>query len=147
MLSERVRARVAAAHFWHLATVNPDGSPHVSPMWVDIEDDHIVFNTAVGRVKEENLRRDPRLSLSCVDPADPYDRVVIRGRAVDFVLGEEADRSIDALARKYLGVEHFAWRVPGEQRVKVVVLPTHARHVVGVEPFRPGSGPLRPPER
>ncbi|XVV07429.1 PPOX class F420-dependent oxidoreductase [Actinosynnema sp. CA-248983] len=147
MLEERVRARVAAAHFWHLATVNPDGSPHVSPMWVDVEGDHIVFNTAVGRVKEENLRRDPRVSLSCVDPADPYDRVVIRGRAVDFILGAEADRSIDALAHKYLGVPRFEWRVPGEQRVKVVVEPTHARHVVGVEPYRPGSGPLRRPDQ
>lgn len=147
MLDEFVRARVAAAHFWHLATVNPDGSPHVSPMWVDVEGDHVVFNTAVGRVKEENVRRDPRVSLSSFDPDNPYDRVVIRGRVVGLVLGEEAVRSIDALARKYLGVERFEWTVPGEQRVKVLVEPTHARHTVGVEPFRLGAGPLRRPDQ
>lgn len=64
-----------------------------------------------------------------------------------FVLGEEADRSIDALARKYPGAERYKWTVPGEQRVKFLVEPTHARHVAGVEPFRSGTGPLRRPEQ
>lgn len=140
-LNEQVRAWIAAPRFWHLATVNLDGSPHVSPMWIDLEGDYIFFNTAVGRVKEENLRRDPRVSLSCVDTGNPYDRVVIRGRAVEFVVGAEADRSIDQLAKKYVGTDRFEWRVPGEQRIKILVEPTRVRHIVGVEPFRPGILP------
>ena len=140
-LSEQVRARVAAPNFWHLATVNQDGSPHVTPMWVDVEGDHLVFNTAVGRVKEENLRRDPRVSLSCADTGDPYDRIMIRGRVVRFVEGEEGERSMDRLAKKYVGTDRFEWRIPGERRVKILNEPTHVRHVVGVEPFRPGILP------
>ncbi|WP_446681657.1 hypothetical protein [Amycolatopsis plumensis] len=66
------------------------------------------------------------------------DRVVIRGRAVEFIEGDEADRCIDRLAKKYAGTDHFAWRIPGERRVKILVEPTSVRHVVGVEPFRPG---------
>ncbi|RSN39304.1 PPOX class F420-dependent oxidoreductase [Amycolatopsis sp. WAC 04197] len=137
-LNEQIRDWVVAPNFWHLATVNLDGSPQVSPMWVDIEGDFIVFNTAIGRVKEENLRRDPRVSLSCLDMADPYDRVVIHGRAVEFVEGDEADRCMDRLAKKYVGTDRFEWRIPGERRVKVLVEPTRVRHVVGVEPFRRG---------
>ncbi|MEU9690358.1 PPOX class F420-dependent oxidoreductase [Amycolatopsis japonica] len=137
-LSEQIREWVVAPNFWHLATVNQDGSPQVSPMWIDVEGDFIVFNTAIGRVKEENLRRDPRVSLSCLDTVDPYDRVVIHGRAVEFVEGDEADRSMDRLAKKYVGTDRFEWRIPGERRVKVLVEPTRVRHVVGVEPFRRG---------
>ena len=140
-LSERVRERVAAPNFWHLATVNLDGSPHVSPMWVDAEGDYIVFNTAVGRVKEENLRRDPRVSLSCVDTDNPYDRIVIRGQVVEFVEGAEAERCMDRLAKKYVGTDRFEWRIPGERRVKMLAEPTRVRHVVGVEPFRRGILP------
>ncbi|RKT54874.1 PPOX class F420-dependent oxidoreductase [Saccharothrix australiensis] len=142
-LDDTVRARLLAPNFWHLATVNADGSPQVTPMWVDLEDDHVAFNTALGRVKVDNLRRDPRVSLSCVDGANPYDRVEVRGRAVRFVTGEEADRHIDHLARKYTGAERYEWRVPGERRVKVLVAPTRVRRVVGVEPFRPGVLPGR----
>ncbi|MGK4591816.1 PPOX class F420-dependent oxidoreductase [Amycolatopsis sp. w19] len=137
-LSEQIREWVVAPNFWHLATVNQDGSPQVSPMWIDVEGDFIVFNTAIGRVKEENLRRDPRVSLSCLDTVDPYDRVVIHGRAVEFVEGDEADRCMDRLAKKYVGTDRFEWRIPGERRVKVLVEPTRVRHVVGVEPFRRG---------
>jgi PPOX class probable F420-dependent enzyme len=140
-LSEQVRARVAAPTFWHLATVNRDGSPHVTPMWVDIEGGYVMFNTAIGRVKEENLRRDPRVSLSYIDTDNPYDRIEIRGRVVRFIEGDEADRSIDRLAKKYVGTDRFEWRIPGERRVMVLVEPTRVRHVVGVEPFRPGMLP------
>ncbi|MFE9747857.1 PPOX class F420-dependent oxidoreductase [Saccharothrix saharensis] len=140
-LDAEVRARLLAPTFWHLATLNADGSPQVTPMWVDLDGEHVVFNTALGRVKEENLRRDPRLSLSSVDPDNPYDRVEIRGRAVRFVVGDEAERGMDRLARKYVGTERYEWRIPGERRVMVLVEPTRVRHVVGVEPFRRGILP------
>ncbi|MCE6998137.1 PPOX class F420-dependent oxidoreductase [Saccharothrix sp. S26] len=140
-LDAEVRARLAAPVFWHLATLNADGSPQVTPMWVELVGDHVAFNTALGRVKEENLRRDPRLSLSAVDPDNPYDRVEVRGRAVRFVVGDEAERGMDRLARKYVGTDRYEWRIPGERRVMVLVEPTRVRHVVGVEPFRPGVLP------
>lgn len=140
-LDEQIRGWVTAPNFWHLATVNGDGSPQVSPMWIDVEGDYIVFNTAVGRVKEENLRRDPRVSLSCADTDNPYDRVVIHGRAVEFIEGDEADHCMDRLAKKYVGTDRFEWRIPGERRVKILVEPTRVRHVVGVEPFRRGILP------
>lgn len=140
-LSKQVRERIAAPNFWHVATVHPDGAPHVSPMWVDVEGDYILFNTAAGRVKEENLRRDPRVSLSCVDVENPYDRIVIHGRVVEFVEGDEAERCMDRLAKKYVGTDRFEWRIPGERRVKILIEPTRVRHVVGVEPFRRGFQP------
>ena len=140
-LTEQIRGWLAAPNFWHLATVNRDGSPQVSPMWIDAEGDYIVFNTAAGRVKEENLRRDPRVSLSCVDTENPYDRVVIHGRVVEFVEGDEAENCMDRLAKKYVGTDRFEWRIPGERRVKILVEPTRVRHVVGVEPFRRGILP------
>ncbi|MER7704110.1 PPOX class F420-dependent oxidoreductase [Kitasatospora sp. NPDC097605] len=138
-ISKDVRDRIAAGHIWHVGTVNADGSPHVSPMWVGMEGDLLLFNTSVGRVKERNLRRDPRVCLSLSDPADPYDRVQIRGRVVRFVEGEEADRNMDRLARTYLGAESFGWGIPGERRVVVLIEPTRVSRVVGVEPLPPGA--------
>ncbi|WP_433259906.1 PPOX class F420-dependent oxidoreductase [Actinosynnema sp. CS-041913] len=137
-LSEPMREWLAAPNFWHLATVSADGWPQVTPMWVHVEGEYVMFNTAIGRVKEENLRRDPRVSLSCTDSENPYIRMEIRGRVVQFIEGDEAERSIDLLAKKYVGTERFEWRVPGERRVKILVAPLRVRHVVGVEPFRPG---------
>ncbi|MEU3961696.1 TIGR03618 family F420-dependent PPOX class oxidoreductase [Streptomyces buecherae] len=141
-LSEAVRARLRAPLIWYVGTVFPDGAPQVSPMWVDLEGEgELTFNTSVGRVKEENLRHDPRVYLSHADAANPFDRVQISGEVARFVEGEEAHERMDRLARKYLGSERFEWIMPGEQRVAVIVRPTKVRHIVGVEPFRPG-GPV-----
>jgi PPOX class probable F420-dependent enzyme len=82
----RGRRRLAAPG--PMATLNPDGSPQLTPVWAGLEDGQIAINTSVGRVKEENLRRDPRVSLCCMDTENPYHRVEIRGRAVRFVVGE-----------------------------------------------------------
>ncbi|GGY07799.1 TIGR03618 family F420-dependent PPOX class oxidoreductase [Streptomyces hiroshimensis] len=134
-----IRARIETPHIWYVATVNPDGSPHVSPMWLGLDGDLLLFNTAIGRIKERNLRREPRVCLSHADPADPYDRVQIRGRAVRFTEGPEADRNMDGLARSYLGTERFEWRVPGERRVIVLLEPSRIHRVTGIEPFPPGA--------
>ncbi|AUY48534.1 PPOX class F420-dependent oxidoreductase [Streptomyces sp. CB01881] len=138
-ISKDVQARIEAGHVWYVATVNADGSPHVSPMWVGRQGGLVLFNTSVGRVKERNLRRDPRVCLSHADAADPYDRVQIRGRAVRFVEGEEADRNMDRLAAVYLGAERYEWRIPGERRVVVLVEPDRISRVVGVEALPPGA--------
>ncbi|MFJ9508139.1 TIGR03618 family F420-dependent PPOX class oxidoreductase [Streptomyces anulatus] len=142
---EAVRARLRAANIWYVGTVFADGAPQVSPMWVDLEGDReLTFNTSKGRVKEENLRRDPRVYLSHADAVDPFDRVQISGEVTRFVEGDEAHERMDRLARKYLGSERFEWTMPGEQRVAVIVRPVKVRHIVGVERFRPG-GPVPAP--
>ncbi|MEU2506402.1 TIGR03618 family F420-dependent PPOX class oxidoreductase [Streptomyces sp. NPDC007863] len=142
---ETVRARLQAPNIWYVGTVFADGAPQVSPMWVDLEGEgELMFNTSVGRVKEENLRRDPRVYLSHADAADPFDRVQINGVVSRFIEGEEARDRMDQLARKYLGSERFEWLMPGERRVAVIVRPVKVRHIVGVERFRPG-GPVPAP--
>ncbi|CAM5242830.1 hypothetical protein SSPIM334S_06135 [Streptomyces spiroverticillatus] len=114
-------------------------------MWVDLEgENELSFNTSVGRVKEENLRRDPRVYLSHADADNPFDRVQISGEVVRFVEGQEAHDHMDRLARKYLGSDRFEWTMPGEERVAVIVRPLKVRHIVGVERFRPG-GPVPAP--
>ncbi|MGW0845634.1 PPOX class F420-dependent oxidoreductase [Streptomyces sp. NPDC002787] len=140
-LDGHIRERLLAPNFWHLATVGPDGAPQVSPMWVDIEGEYVMVNTSVGRVKEENLRRNPSVSLSHIDSANPYDRAEIRGRVVRFVEGEEAERAMDRLTRKYIGEERYPWLLPGERRLMILIEPLRVRRVVGVEPFRPGVLP------
>lgn len=131
--------------FWTVGTLNPDGSAQLTPMWVGLETvegiERIVFNTSVGRVKEQNLRRDPRVSLCAFDPVNPYDRVEIRGRAVGFIQGPEAVQVMDRLAQKYLSTETYPWLIDGEQRVAVLIEPDRIHRTVGVEPFRPGVLP------
>ncbi|MFI8372092.1 TIGR03618 family F420-dependent PPOX class oxidoreductase [Streptomyces sp. NPDC085466] len=139
-LDEAVRARLRAPHIWYVGTVFADGAPQVSPMWVDLEGDgELSFNTSVGRVKEENPRRDPRVSLSHADPADPLDRVQIRGVVSRFIEDPEAHERMDRMTRKHLGADRYEWLMPGERRVAVIVRPLRVRHIVGVERFRPGG--------
>lgn len=122
-LDDSARSKVNAPNLAFLATVMEDGSPQVTPVWIHLENGYLTFNTAIGRVKERNMRRDPRVAFSIVDKDNPYDKVCIRGRVVEIVQGEEADRQIDVLAKKYLGQETYPWRNPEENRIKVLVEP------------------------
>ena len=122
-LSDRVRRIIEAPNLAFLAEVMEDGSPHVSPVWIALENGFLTFNTAVGRLKDRNMRRDPRVAISIAEKDDFYDKVDIRGRIVKIVEGEEAERQIDELAQKYIGKETYPWRRPGEVRVKVLVEP------------------------
>ena len=101
-LTEQVLALVERPNFAHLATLLPDGSPHVTPMWIGTEDNLLTMNTAVGRVKYSNVRRDPRVAISLHDQRDPYAKVIVRGRVLE-VTEEGAVPHIHELARKYLG--------------------------------------------
>lgn len=122
-LDDSARSKVNAPNLAFLATVMEDGSPQVTPVWIHLENGYLTFNTAIGRVKERNIRRDPRVAFSIVDKDNPFDKVCIRGRVVEIVQGEEADRQIDVLAKKYLGQETYPWRNPEENRIKVLVEP------------------------
>jgi PPOX class probable F420-dependent enzyme len=122
-LPDEVKALLDAPNFWHLATLNPDGSPHSTVMWMDRRDGLIVFNTSLGRIKPRNLAHDPRVCLSLADPEHPYSNVSIQGRVVETVEGGQALADIDRLATKYMGVETYPFLQPGERRVTYVVEP------------------------
>jgi PPOX class probable F420-dependent enzyme len=108
--------------FANLATVMSDGSPQVTPVWVDYDGKHVRFNSALGRVKDKNVRRDPRVSLSILDPANPYRYLAIRGRVVE-ITQKGADEHINSLAKKYLGKDEYPYRQPGEVRVMYKIEP------------------------
>jgi PPOX class probable F420-dependent enzyme len=111
--------------FASLATVMPDGSPQVTPVWFFYRptDGKFVVNTARGRTKDRNMKKNKHVALSVLDPDNPYCHVSIRGRIVKET-EEGADASIDALAKKYLGVDTYPRRQPGEVRVIYEIEPT-----------------------
>lgn len=114
-------------HFAHVATVMADGTPQVTPVWIDHEGDTVSFNTAAGRFKEKNLRRDPNVAISIIDAENPYQPLVIRGK-VSEITEEGADEQIDALAKRYMGVDEYPLRQPGEQRVMVKITPEKVKY-------------------
>jgi PPOX class probable F420-dependent enzyme len=124
-LSNKARALVQRPVIANVATVDADGGPQVTPVWIDLEGDDLVFNTAKGRVKAVNLTKNSQVAISIVDPDDPYNVVVVRGTAEPSEEG--ADAHIDTLAKKYLGVDSYPMRREGEVRVKYRV---HADKVV-----------------
>ncbi len=107
-------------HAW-ATTVRPDGSLHSTVVWVDVDGDDVIFNTAVGRAKERHLREDPRVSVSVLDPKDAYRLVSVSGTARLELEG--ADEVIDHLAKKYIGAESYPFRTPDERRITVRVTP------------------------
>ena len=106
----------------NLATVMPDGSPQVTPVWFFYRDGRFIVNTARGRVKDKNLQNNPKIAISIQDPDNPYRYLQIRGRVVEMT-EKGADEHIDALAKKYTGQDRYGHRRPGEVRVTVKVLP------------------------
>jgi PPOX class probable F420-dependent enzyme len=110
------------ASYGQLATLLPDGAPHVTQVWLDTDGTHILVNTVASHRKVSNVRRDPRVAVNVHDPARPYRIANVRGRVVE-VTTEGADEHIDALARRYLGVDAYPFRRPGQQRVILKIEP------------------------
>jgi PPOX class probable F420-dependent enzyme len=108
--------------FAHVATLNPDGSPQVTPVWVDFDGTHVLINTAKGRVKAKNLAREPRVALSIADPDHAYRYLGIQGRVVEMT-ETGGDAHIDKMAKKYLGKDSYPFRAPGEVRLIVKISP------------------------
>ena len=108
--------------FCHLATVGSDGRPQVTPVWCDFDGTHVRINTARGRVKDRNLKANPRVALSAQDPDNPYRYVQVRGRVTE-TTEKGADEHIDALAKKYMGKDKYPYRQPGEVRVMMKITP------------------------
>src|ERR1700683_4029486 len=120
ILSTKARELISRPVLASLATLNPDGSPQLTPLWIELDGDDVAFNTARGRVKARNLEKDHRVAVSVIDPDDQYNVVAFQGTVVN-VTTEGADEHIDALAQKYLGVDTYPMRREGEVRIRITV--------------------------
>lgn len=110
----------------HFVTLMADGSPQITPVWVDVAADGsaVLINTAAGRVKSNNVERDNRVAISVADKENPWRYVLVRGTIAEQRY-EGADAHIDALAKKYLGKDEYPFRTPTEKRVTLVIKPHH----------------------
>lgn len=109
-------------NYAHLATLMKDGSPQVTPVWVDVDGDTVIINTAEGRTKTRNLDRDGRVAISVHDQANPYRYIQIRGKVIEKT-SAGADEHINRLAKKYLGQDTYPFSQPGEVRVLYKIEP------------------------
>ena len=123
-LNDHAMQLVEGRNFAFLATIMPDGSPQVTPVWIDHDGNTLLVNTSIGRTKQKNLARDSRVALSVANQNDMYDKILVRGRVISQVL-EGADVHIDKLAKKYLGKDRYPWLRPGEKRVIIKIEPIH----------------------
>jgi PPOX class probable F420-dependent enzyme len=108
--------------FAELATLMPDGSPQVTPVWCDYDGTHVLVNSARGRLKDRNVERDRRVALSIPDPENPYRYLAIRGRVAE-ITEQGADEHIDKMAKKYLGKDKYPFRAANEKRVLYKIEP------------------------
>ena len=118
-----------AKNFAFVATLMKDGSPQITPVWVDFEKDTntILINTAEGRVKHQNISRDPRIAISVINHDNPYEMVTIRGKVIDQFTKDAADHA-DKLAKKYLGLDKYPYHSPNEKRVILKIEPERVFH-------------------
>jgi PPOX class probable F420-dependent enzyme len=125
----RIRKLFEDKNFVFLSSLMKDGSPQVTPTWTDIENGYILINTAIGRIKQQNMSRDPRVALAIADQNNPYDMVTIRGKVIEQISGDVAEEHIDKLAKKYIGKDKYPGRSPGEKRVLFKIKPEKIFHM------------------
>ncbi|MGB7883567.1 MAG: PPOX class F420-dependent oxidoreductase [Nitrososphaeraceae archaeon] len=128
-ITEPVARLLRGKNFAYLSTLMMDGSPQVTPTWVDLDEDgnNILINTAEGRITQKNVSRDPRVAISISDQVNPYDMVTIRGTVTEQIK-EGADEHTDRLAKKYFGLDKYPYRSPGETRVILKIKPEKVFH-------------------
>jgi PPOX class probable F420-dependent enzyme len=124
VIPEQFRDLFNKKAFASLTTIMPDGSPQTTPVWCDTDGEHVIFNSAKGRQKDRNVRRDPRIAMAIIDPDNPYRYLEIRGKVVE-ITEQGADAHIDKMAKKYLGKDKYPFRQPGEVRVMYKIRPEH----------------------
>lgn len=110
-------------NFAFIATLNPDGSPQVTPVWIDTDGKYVYINTAIGRLKQKNTRRDPRVAIAITDQSNPYSYAAIRGLVVEQISGQAAEDHIDKLAKKYMGVKKYPYRQKDQPRIILKIKP------------------------
>jgi PPOX class probable F420-dependent enzyme len=113
--------------FAHVATLNSDGSPQVSAVWIAMDGDLVTFNTAEGRLKTKNLARDGRVAFSIANSENPYENLIVQGKVVEMT-HDGADEDIDALAKRYLDADSYPFRQEGEVRTIVKIEPEKVNH-------------------
>ena len=121
-IPEKYRDLFNKKAFASLATVMPDGNPQVTPVWCDFDGKHVLVNSAKGRVKDRNMRHDPKVSLALIDPDNPYRYLQVQGYVAE-ITENGADQHIDKMAKKYLGKDKYPFRQPGEVRVLYKIEP------------------------
>ena len=126
-ITTEVEELLLGKNFASFATLMRDGSPHVAPTWVDYDGDMVLINTAAGRIKEKNVNLDKRVALSVYDSSNPYNMVTIRGRVKEIV-EHNADAHINRLAKRYLGLDSYPFRNPGEKRIILKIIPERVFH-------------------
>jgi len=114
--------------FWHIATIGPDGSPQSSPVWAGWDGTHLRLSLTRGRRKFHNLKANPNVAASATDPDNPYRYLEIRGRVVD-VEDDSSLAFINSMAKKYMGLDEYPYHQPGDERVVMVIEPTHTSHM------------------
>jgi PPOX class probable F420-dependent enzyme len=125
-IPEKYRDLFSKPAFANLATLMPDGNPQVTPVWIDYDGKYVIVNSAKGRQKDRNLRREPRVALTVMDPENPYRYLGIRGRVKE-ITERGADAHIDKMAKKYLNKDKYPYRQPGEVRVLYKIEPEHTQ--------------------
>jgi PPOX class probable F420-dependent enzyme len=110
--------------FWHIATIGKDGKPQSTPVWAGWDGEHVKFSLTKGRAKFHNLTADPSIALSGLDPENSYRYLELRGKVVR-VDDDSSNTFIDSMAKKYMGVDEYPFHQPGDERVVMVVEPTH----------------------
>jgi len=126
----RVKELIEAPNISYVGTVRSDGAPQVNPTWIGFEDGVVTLNSAEGRKWPENLRRDPRITITVADAENPYEYVMIRGRLAEETK-EGADDHINKLSKKYLGQDEYPFRQPGEERLIFRIEPERVHHMGG----------------
>jgi PPOX class probable F420-dependent enzyme len=114
--------------FANLATIMPDGSPQVTPVWCDYDGQYVLVNSARGRQKDRNMARNRAVALSILDPDNPYRYLEVRGHVAE-ITEEGADEHINKMAKKYLGHDKYQFRQPGEVRVLFKIKPERFSHM------------------
>ena len=109
--------------FAQLATVMKDGTPQVTPVWCDFDGTHVRINTAKGRIKDKNMRRNPHVAFSIQDPDNPYRFIAVRGEVVEIT--DNTDDHINSLAKKYINQDKYPYKQPNEVRVTYKIRPDH----------------------
>jgi PPOX class probable F420-dependent enzyme len=127
-----IRRLFEGKNFVFISTLMKDGTPHLSPTWVDLEEQdggYILVNTVIGRVKQKNVSRNPSIALAIYDQNNPYDMVSVRGKVVEQVNGDAAEQHIDQLAKKYLGKDIYPGHSAGEKRIILKIKPERVFHM------------------
>jgi PPOX class probable F420-dependent enzyme len=126
-LNDKAVALLKGKNFVTVATVNKNGSPQATTLWVDTDGKNVLINTAIGRVKDRNMKRDARVGIAIFDLKNPYYRVHLDGKVAKTITGKKAEDHISFLSEKYTGITPYKKDDPAQKRIIYVIEPTHIR--------------------